>query len=449
LWEAVVVVSADSHAQWYERPEARAALSARDIGEVYRLLQQEGVSQREIARRTGQSQSEVSEILHGRQVRDVELLERIADGLSVPRAYLRLLDDPENAYPEGVTVTGSPQEVEEEMLRRVLLAAGVSLAGGQIATLRTRTRPAPVPLPARIEGIQVAQVRSLTRQLGEAANPAITAPEVLSAATTWAEKLLTVPGTEAVKQALLVAVAELHIEAGWAGFDALHYGRAVHHFTTALQLATTAGDTYLQATALNYAGWVVRESGRPNEGLKLLQAAQVKAWAIPADEPRAVVVGQVGRAAVEASAMAQAATALADLGDLDTAGREIAHARQLWSPTHTDRFGDLDRPAALLALRQGKLDTAEPLAAASLRRWEGISQHGHTQSSIVLATIHVQAGEHDSLPMAHHAITAVRRLGSALTRRRLQPLAAALETRPGRDTHDLARMAQQTISTRT
>lgn len=34
-------------------------------------LQQDGVTQREIARRTGQSQSEVSEILRGRRVRDV------------------------------------------------------------------------------------------------------------------------------------------------------------------------------------------------------------------------------------------------------------------------------------------------------------------------------------------------------------------------------------------
>ncbi|MGH3886302.1 MAG: helix-turn-helix domain-containing protein, partial [Pseudonocardiaceae bacterium] len=61
--------------QWFERPEARAVLAARDVGGVYRLLKQEGVTQREIARRTGQSQSEVSEILRGRQVRDVTVLE--------------------------------------------------------------------------------------------------------------------------------------------------------------------------------------------------------------------------------------------------------------------------------------------------------------------------------------------------------------------------------------
>jgi transcriptional regulator with XRE-family HTH domain len=68
----------------------RAALAARDVTLLYRLLCQAGVSQREIARRTGQSQSEVSEILHGRTVRDVTVLERIADGLGISRVWMRL-----------------------------------------------------------------------------------------------------------------------------------------------------------------------------------------------------------------------------------------------------------------------------------------------------------------------------------------------------------------------
>jgi hypothetical protein len=70
----VTVVSEGATPQWYERPDARAALAARDVGAVYRLLQRQGVPQREIARRAGQSQSEVSEILRGRRVRDVLVL---------------------------------------------------------------------------------------------------------------------------------------------------------------------------------------------------------------------------------------------------------------------------------------------------------------------------------------------------------------------------------------
>jgi hypothetical protein len=66
-------------------PEMRTALAERDISAVYRLLRRQGVSQRQIAAKTGQSQSEVSEILKGRQVMAYDVLARIADGLCVPR----------------------------------------------------------------------------------------------------------------------------------------------------------------------------------------------------------------------------------------------------------------------------------------------------------------------------------------------------------------------------
>ncbi len=68
----------------------RAALEARDIGVVYRLLQRSGVTQSRIAALTGQSQPEVSEILSGRQVISYDLLSRIADGLGAPRGRLGL-----------------------------------------------------------------------------------------------------------------------------------------------------------------------------------------------------------------------------------------------------------------------------------------------------------------------------------------------------------------------
>jgi hypothetical protein len=45
----------------------RAALAARDVGTLYRLLGRIGVSQRQIAQLTGQSQAEVCEIRKGRQ----------------------------------------------------------------------------------------------------------------------------------------------------------------------------------------------------------------------------------------------------------------------------------------------------------------------------------------------------------------------------------------------
>ncbi len=50
---------------------AKRSLAERDVGAVYRLLVEAGVSQRAIAVATGQSQSEVCEILKGRSVLQV------------------------------------------------------------------------------------------------------------------------------------------------------------------------------------------------------------------------------------------------------------------------------------------------------------------------------------------------------------------------------------------
>jgi transcriptional regulator with XRE-family HTH domain len=75
----------------------RLALAARDIGTVFRILQKVGVSQRAIAARTGQSQSEVSEIIAGhRHVVSYDVLERIAVGLGIPRGWMGL------AYEDGL-----------------------------------------------------------------------------------------------------------------------------------------------------------------------------------------------------------------------------------------------------------------------------------------------------------------------------------------------------------
>lgn len=441
--------------EWYQRPEVLPVLASRDIGALYRLLGKDtGLTQRQIAAYTGQSQSEVSEIFKGRRVIAYDVHERIATGLGIPPELMGMSWwGPDGTYCGGVTVANTPNGVSAEMLRRHLIALGATAAfGAQIKgvgeLLGDLGDPEPLPLPSRLGWVHVAQVRDQTRRLAEAGNTCISNPAVLSAAAAWATRLLDVSGTEAVTRALRVAVAELHIEAGWAAFDAGLYKRAMCHYARALELATAAKDAYLQATALNYAGWATVEHGHPGDGLKMLQCAQVAAWRIPPDEKRAVVVGETGRAAVEAAGLVNATAALALLGELGTAGAWLAKGRELWTPTCTDPFGDLDRPGARLAFAGGRLDLAEQLAAASVRRWKGGSLTSRTQSGIVLATIHVKAGEPRGLQLAHDAITDATKLGSVRVRRQLAPLTEVLEARPSSDTKELARMARQVAATR-
>lgn len=135
--------------------EMRAALDARDVTLIYRLLYQGGVTQTEIARRTGQSQSEVSDILKGRRVRDVMVLERIADGLRIPRAWMRLAGvagSADGSYGGEGMIAGPPEEVIAEMFRRHLLALGAvsavsaAVVGGRVA----RPRPGVAAVPAQL-----------------------------------------------------------------------------------------------------------------------------------------------------------------------------------------------------------------------------------------------------------------------------------------------------------
>jgi hypothetical protein len=76
-------------------------------------MYQGGVGQREIARRTGQSQSEVSDVLKGRTVRDVTVLELVntnaggglvSDGGSADCGAVRVM---EVVWPFGAVLRGT------------------------------------------------------------------------------------------------------------------------------------------------------------------------------------------------------------------------------------------------------------------------------------------------------------------------------------------------------
>ncbi|MGH3768969.1 MAG: helix-turn-helix domain-containing protein [Pseudonocardiaceae bacterium] len=433
------------------RPEVRAALADHDIGALFRALNDNDWTQREIAAAIGMQQSSVSDIIKGRRVIGHHVLGRIADGLGIPREWMDLGPGDGGVYAGGVAAPDSTEEVRAEMRRRVLLAAaGIAIAGrpiqgiGELAEL---AGPSPVPLPDRIFGVHVAKVRDLTQRLRGAGRAYGSDPQVTSASAAWATRLLSVQGAEPIKRALLAAVAELHNLAGWEALDASLYDRAMHHLTRGLELATDAGDAYLQAIALMYAGLATEEHGHPNDGLKMLQLGQVKAADILSDSQR--IGGTSARTAVESCVRAYSAIAMARLGYQDAADAELATARELWQPTPADPSGDLDIEAARLQLERGRLDVAEPFAVASVRRWDGgLSPRARTISGILQATIHVRAGEPAGLALAHTAITGVTKLSSVRARQRLNPLVIALESRSGSDYRQLARTARQVATTR-
>jgi transcriptional regulator with XRE-family HTH domain len=106
-------------AELWDNPLMREALAARDVAAVFRRLQAAGVSQRRIAAAVGVNQSEISEILAGRRVKSVDVLERVADGLGVPRGWLGLAHQEPGAVP-------SP-DVELLTAARTLLTAAFAM----------------------------------------------------------------------------------------------------------------------------------------------------------------------------------------------------------------------------------------------------------------------------------------------------------------------------------
>ena len=109
---------------------------------------------------------------------------------------------------------------------------------------------------------------------------------------------------------------------------------------------------------------------------------------------------------------------------------------------------DKDLNTARIQADLGRLEAAEQFAAAAVRTFGGAHRRDRAMADLVLAELHVQAGEPRGIALARHAIAEVSQLHSVPTRQRLVPLAAELETRPGPDARALARMARQVATTR-
>jgi transcriptional regulator with XRE-family HTH domain len=148
----------------YRREDVRRILAERDITGLYQVLKDAGVTQRQIATLSGQSQSEVSEILKGRQVMAYDVLVRIAEGLGIPREFMGLSYGDSATYAEEVTVSDPPED--EDVLRRaVLLAAPVAVWGlplfGEVPELPAPSW-VPSPLPSRLGMSDVVRVEHQT-----------------------------------------------------------------------------------------------------------------------------------------------------------------------------------------------------------------------------------------------------------------------------------------------
>lgn len=248
---------------------ARHALARRDITTVFRTLRDAGINQASIALATGQGQSEISEIISGRQVQSVVLLERIADGLGVPRGWMGL------AYATGAQpVEAIPEDpkTEQDSNANLLRHAATVLYGKPVfgPADPIRVRESPTPMPRRIGLAEVGQVQVTTDRLGELLGNlgGIPMTSALTAHARASEALLGTMMREPVRQQLLVALSDAHRTAGGAAFGAGLPDLACQHFIRGMDCAGAAGDQLRAVVSLG----CMELDIEPNEALKLFPA---------------------------------------------------------------------------------------------------------------------------------------------------------------------------------
>ncbi|MER7114922.1 tetratricopeptide repeat protein [Saccharomonospora azurea] len=432
----------------WEARDMRDALANRNISEVYRQLRMHGISQRQIAAMTGQSQSEVSEILKGRQVMAYDVLSRIAKGLRIPRGYMGLAYD--EATQNQVVGDGDEQQAEEDesVKRRKFLAHAAQVTMGAAvfgpASTAWASSPGRTPAPGRIGMTDVRQVEAATRALraldyqygGGFCRDAVVAQ------LSWGQQMLQASGSEKVKSRLYVALADLHSLAGWTSFDIDLVDSARNHFAQALELAKQGDNHPLVANILYRMGRVYLHQDAPNDALKLFQLGQLAAQ-------------ESGSELAVAVLCANEAWAYAAMGNAEQAMKLLGRTRDEFQRADVANaeswvrfFDETDVHAMIGTVHTTLAQQADPAhtryAIPALRRatdaYGDDMARSKTFSLSMLATNHMLEGDIDhGAKIGSKALDCAEGLKSARVKKRMEPLRQeALRRSNNSDARDLA-----------
>jgi transcriptional regulator with XRE-family HTH domain len=417
----------------------RGALATRNVSVVYRLLRKAGVSQRSIAAMTGQSQSEVSEILKGRQVMAYDVLARIADGLGVPRGYMGLAYDTATAAQVAAVVDDPQVEEDEAVKRRRFLAHAAAVTMG--AAMMTGTEPglalahaSDTPAPARIGMTDVRQVEAATRALraldyqygGGFCRDAVVAQ------LSWGQQMRAASTTDGVRERLHVALADLHNLAGWTSFDIGMPDAARNHFEQALELARSGGSDPLVANVLYRMGRVYLHQDAANEALKLFQLGQIAAQESGSELATAVLCGNEAWAYAALGNAQQAQKLLGRMRD-EFSRADVAGAES-WVKffDETDVYAMVGTVQSVLAATVHRDHTrfAIPALHRCLARYEPGMARSKTFMLSALATNHLIDGEiEQGTKVGRAALEAGVPLKSKRVKDRMRPVLAEASRR--------------------
>lgn len=420
----------------------RIALAARDIPTVYKRLKRLGFSHRRLAGLTGQSSSEVTDILNGRQVMAYDLLVRIAEGLNIPRGHMGL------AYDASIVPVEPTSLDEREDTRRDLARAAEVAVGAGVFDPLSWVRPVDCELtspPARIGVAEIEQVEIITGNLGNLDRQygGGACRDAVLAHLAWAQRLLSADADEAARHRLHVALADLHGLAGWTSFDVGLYRSARRQYARALEQARFSGDPARVAKILYCTGRLHLHQEHPQDALRFFQLGQIAAQESGCG--LAVAMLCVNEAWAYAT-LGASHTQLA-LKSLGRAQDEFARADPDTVPGCLRFFGRADLSAST-GVVQSVLSSSVPeygeVAVASLL--SSLSDRGddmarsRTFELTALATVHLREGDVGlGVQAGHEAVGNAERVRSRRVLDRLAPLRAeAQRKRRDGDVADLA-----------
>ncbi|GAA1146248.1 hypothetical protein GCM10009664_12940 [Kitasatospora gansuensis] len=276
-------------------PEMITACRARDFARIFQLARSKGgFHSSRIARMCEMTPSRVGEVMSGRrQITNMTVIERIADGLRIPGHLLGLAgrewERPRAAAPKLAAPT-TPMIVEPWAPPGPLPGSGLD----EILSIAAGTRVTPTVLRSLQASIEDYWRRD-DEHGGEALRPAVIGQ------LRYVMGVLRETTDPNYRRSLHGIAAELARLTGWTYFDARQHRTAQSYFTESLRLAREIDDNPFVANVLACLSLQATYQDRVNDAIALARAAQDSAL-LDGGTPRLLAMLSTREAFAHASA---------------------------------------------------------------------------------------------------------------------------------------------------
>ena len=191
----------------------------------------------------------------------------------------------------------------QAFLRTLAVTVAGAAAGDSAAEAISRSKSGEVP--ARVGAAEVAQLNQAVDVFSgwQSQYGGGVCRDAIAGQVTWTTRLLGAQATETTKAELNRVASVLVNVAGWGAFDAGYHDEARRYFRLALRCAEYSYDWGSRASVLSDMARQAIYVGRPDDGLSLVELAQVRQDRLPAtgramlSAVRARALAKLGRAA--------------------------------------------------------------------------------------------------------------------------------------------------------